>query len=277
MIANIKNREKDSIEVMNENLMKRPLISIITVCLNAENFIEQCMQSVLTQEFDDYEYIVIDGGSFDGTTNIIKKYQHQLVYWHSKPDRGLAHAFNQGIQNSRGQWLIFLNSDDFFSNVSVLEKMADSLRCYPEKDVIFGQIIMVSRESVPDFIGGPYGKPFDWWRFVLVNDVLPHPAAATNRDLFERIGLFSEEMSISLDHEIYLRAGQTLRAKFIKLQVTSMRVGGMSTLNIRESLRHSHLARVATRTLPLPISYLLYYYRFSRAVIGRAILKILKL
>jgi glycosyltransferase involved in cell wall biosynthesis len=232
---------------------------------------------VLTQEFDDYEYIVIDGGSFDGTLNIIEKYHDQLVYWHSKPDRGLAHAFNQGIQNSRGKWLIFLNSDDFFSDVSVLGKLADSLRCHPENDVIFGQIIMVSRESVPHFIGGPYGKPFDWRRFVLVNDVLPHPAAATNRDLFERIGLFSEDMSISLDHEIYLRAGRTLRAKFIKLQVTSMRVGGMSTLNIRESLRHAHLARVATRTLPPPISCLLYYYRFSSAVLGRAILKILKL
>jgi glycosyltransferase involved in cell wall biosynthesis len=231
---------------------------------------------VLNQEFDDYEYIIIDGGSSDGTRTIIEKYHDQLVYWHSRPDRGLAHAFNQGIQNSRGQWLIFLNSDDFFSNLNVLEKLADSLRCYPENDVIFGQIIMVSRESVPCFIGGPYGKPFNWWRFVLVNDVLPHPAAATNRDFFERIGLFSEEMSISLDHEIYLRAGRTLRAKFVKLQLTSMRVGGMSTLNIRESLKHAHLARVATRTLSHPMSCLLYYYRFSRAFLGRAILKILK-
>ena len=76
-----------------------PKISVITVCLNAQEFIEQCMQSVLTQTFNDFEYVIIDGGSTDDTVDIIKKYQNKIAYWHSQPDRGLAHAFNLGVEN----------------------------------------------------------------------------------------------------------------------------------------------------------------------------------
>ena len=91
-----------------------PLISIITVCLNGAEFIEQTIQSVLCQTYPHKEYIIIDGGSTDGTVEIIRKYQSRLAYWHSQADQGLAHAFNLGFEQSHGDWIVYLHADDFF-------------------------------------------------------------------------------------------------------------------------------------------------------------------
>ena len=97
-----------------------PLISVITVSLNSADYLEQCIKSVLTQDCNDFEYVIIDGGSTDATVKIIQRYQDRLAYWHSKPDRGLAHAFNLGVEHSKGQWLLFLNSDDYFAETAVV-------------------------------------------------------------------------------------------------------------------------------------------------------------
>ena len=86
----------------------QPLVSVITVCLNAATFIEQTIQSVIVQTYPGFEYIIIDGGSTDGTVDIIRKYESRLAYWHSKPDRGLGHAFNLGLVQAKGSWLLFL-------------------------------------------------------------------------------------------------------------------------------------------------------------------------
>ena len=88
------------------------LISIITVCLNAMEYIEQTITSVMAQTYPNLEYIIIDGGSLDGTVDIIRKYESRLAYWHSQPDRGIAHAFNLGLAQAHGDWILYLNADD---------------------------------------------------------------------------------------------------------------------------------------------------------------------
>ena len=208
-----------------------PKISVITVCLNAQEFIEQCMQSVLTQTFNDFEYVIIDGGSSDDTVDIIKKYQNKIAYWHSRPDRGLADAFNLGVENCSGQWLLFLNSDDYFASSNVLQDMVVHIDKYPNVDVIFGQINMVTREQVSKKIGGPYGEAFHWEKFCR-KDTIPHQAAFSPRSFFERIGLFSEDFLIAVDYEHYLRAGPGLNTKFVPLLVANMRDGGMAKYDI---------------------------------------------
>ena len=88
------------------------LISVITVCFNAAEYIEQTITSVMAQTYPHLEYIIIDGGSRDGTVEIIRKYESRLAYWHSQPDRGIAHAFNLGLAQARGEWIVCLNADD---------------------------------------------------------------------------------------------------------------------------------------------------------------------
>ncbi|MDQ6991205.1 MAG: glycosyltransferase family 2 protein [Mariprofundaceae bacterium] len=202
-------------------------VSIITVCYNAEEFIQQCMESVLLQDFEKFEYIVIDGGSTDGTINIIKKYQESLAYWHSKPDRGLSHAFNQGLEQAKGEWVIFLNADDYFANNSVLREMSEHLRVNMDQDVVFGQLQRVARDHHFAAVEPPYGRLFVWHEF-LKRNTIPHPTSFINRSFFQRVGGFDERYTIAMDYEFFLRGGSNLKARFIPGVVTCMRDGGVS-------------------------------------------------
>lgn len=106
---------------------KQPLITIITVCFNAEKEIEKTIQSVLGQTFEDYEYLVIDGGSKDGTLDIIKKYaSNSKLHWISEPDNGIYDAMNKGIDMAKGTWLNMMNSGDTFVSNDVLQRIFSS-------------------------------------------------------------------------------------------------------------------------------------------------------
>ena len=253
---------------------RRPLISIVTVCLNAQEFIEQCIESVLSQEFDNFEYVIIDGGSTDGTVEIIRKYQDKLAYWHSLPDRGLAHAFNLGVEHSSGQWLLFLNSDDYFSSNNVLREMADHLKGCPDADVVFGQVAVMTREQAPRKIGGPYGAEFQWEKFCL-RDTIPHQAAFSSRAFIERVGPFSEGFRIAVDYEHFLRAGPVLKAHLVPMLVANMRDGGLSKHDVLASMREWARAQVVTGNRSKLSAQLTYFYHAARSAIGMVYRKLL--
>lgn len=91
-----------------------PLVTVITVCLNSSKTIEQCIESVLQQTYENIEYIIIDGGSTDDTLNILGNYSNSIDYYISEPDRGLYHAMNKGLELASGEYILFLNSDDWY-------------------------------------------------------------------------------------------------------------------------------------------------------------------
>lgn len=204
-----------------------PFFSIITVTRNSGEYIEQCIRSVVKQDFDDKEYIVIDGGSTDSTVDIIEAYSNHIAYWHTKPDRGIAHAFNMGLEQSKGRWIAFLNADDFYVAPDVLTCISRYLLAEPDLDVLFGQMIRVSRDSSPVPQEEPYGQPFIWSEFAKL-DTIPHPAAFTSRTYFERFGGFDENYRIAMDYEMFMRAGRALKARFVPVSVAYMREGGLS-------------------------------------------------
>ena len=199
---------------------KLPLISVITVGYNAAQFIKQTIRSVLAQSYPLIEYIIIDGGSTDGTVEIIKKYESQLVYWHSKPDRGLAHAFNLGQAQARGEWILYLNSDDFFLDNSVIERMVPHLVINKTADVVFGRVMSVSRQKIatPLPLRPIYhGHRWCWEEFCRENTI-PHQGAFTNRNYFKKVGNFDESLRFVIDYEFYLRGGRSLKALFYSNQ-----------------------------------------------------------
>ncbi|HME44403.1 MAG TPA: glycosyltransferase family 2 protein [Syntrophorhabdales bacterium] len=116
--------------------MAHPSISIITVVLNGENCLEQTIKSVLGQNYPAKEYVVIDGGSTDGTLNIINKYASQLTQWVSEPDRGIYDAMNKGVDLASGDWLIFMNAGDEFFDEETLMKTARYLT--DDVDLVYG-------------------------------------------------------------------------------------------------------------------------------------------
>ena len=121
-------------------VINNPLISIVTVSYNAVSTIEQTILSVINQMYPNIEYIIIDGGSTDGTVDIIKKYADKIAYWVSEPDRGIYDAMNKGIDVATGEWVNFMNCGDRFYNIMVIYDILGNLK-QNEVDVIYGNRI----------------------------------------------------------------------------------------------------------------------------------------
>ncbi|GAB6011243.1 glycosyltransferase [Viscerimonas tarda] len=122
--------------------MYKPLISIITVTYNAATVLEETLLSVIKQTYNNIEYIVIDGGSTDGTVDIIKKYADKISYWVSEPDKGIYDAMNKGIDRASGDWINFMNAGDSFTTNDVLEKVFENNN-YPDIDVVYGDSVQI--------------------------------------------------------------------------------------------------------------------------------------
>jgi putative colanic acid biosynthesis glycosyltransferase len=119
-----------------------PLITIITVVFNGHESLEKTIQSVLGQSNQSIEYIIIDGGSTDGSVDIIKKYNAGINYWVSEKDRGIYHAMNKGINLAKGQWCCFLNSGDVLVNSTIIQQVADAIQAFSQPDILYGNILV---------------------------------------------------------------------------------------------------------------------------------------
>lgn len=234
----------------------KPMISVVTVVLNGEKYLEQTIQSVINQTYCNLEYLIIDGDSTDGSLGIIKKYEHLIDYWLSESDGGIYSAMNKGIALSTGEWLIFINSDDFLWNPFILEQMASHLTELSEQTLIaYGKIMLLDSEGRDLFtVGDPWDKVKKRFKQAMV---IPHPGVMHRRALFNMHGLFDESYKIAGDYELLLRELKTADAYFVEdIIVTGMRHGGISnrpeeSLN---SLKESRRAQIKHgQQLPAPI------------------------
>ena len=118
----------------------RPLVTVVTVCYNAVDVLEKTILSVTNQTYSNMEYIIIDGGSKDGTVDIIKQYSDKISYWVSEPDRGIYDAMNKGIKYSKGEWINFMNAGDLFYDKNVLSNVFANL-ILPPINIIYGKTL----------------------------------------------------------------------------------------------------------------------------------------
>lgn len=119
-----------------------PLVSIITVVYNSVRFLEATIQSVLGQNYDNIEYIIIDGDSYDGTLEIIKKYEDKIAYWQSEPDQGIYDAMNKGLSLAAGTWINFMNAGDRFYSPEVVKNFVNEIR--PSDQILYGDAVTLT-------------------------------------------------------------------------------------------------------------------------------------
>lgn len=250
-----------------------PTVSVITVSLNAAAFIEQTIRSVLSQTHRPTEYIIIDGGSTDGTAEIIRHYAPQLAYWHSQPDRGLAHAFNLGLAQAQGAWLVYLNADDFFLDAGVLENMAPFLRSYQDAEVVYGDVTMMAPHpgTAPLPLLRKRSRPWNWQKMRCSGmfNTIPHQAAFIHRRYFDRVGGFSEDFRIAVDYEHFLRGGKSLCVRYVPVAVSGMRAGGLAGKNILRTFREFRRAQQRTGALPGPLAWPCFWAMLGRYYVSR--------
>lgn len=174
-------------------------LSIITVCFNEAARIALTCESVVNQIFQNFEWIVIDGGSTDGTLDILKKYAQRMTYFVSEPDRGIYHAMNKGIAQAQGMYLLFLNGGDYLYEPETLARVFVSERAL-EKDVYQGEILF-ERQNDWKRVSIDFTEPYT----KLIFRTPPHQAMFIQRVLFDRYGLYDESFSIAADLEFILR------------------------------------------------------------------------
>ncbi len=213
-----------------------PKISIIMAVYNAAPTLEKCLLSVREQTYPHTELIVIDGGSTDGSVDMLRGAEDILDYWVSEPDGGIYHAWNKGLRRVTGDWVHFMGADDYFPSPDTLAQAAQGLRdCPPEIRIVYGTDILVTAAGEPmETRGEPWERIRRRFR---VESCLPHSAAFHHMGLFTERGGFDESFRIAGDYELLLRELKTGKALFLSgIPVKAVTCGGVS-MNWDASLR----------------------------------------
>lgn len=226
---------------MNKQDKKRPLISIITPTFNSAGFLKDNIESVLSQTYPNIEHIIIDGGSTDGTVDIIKEYEGKISYWVSEKDFGIADAFNKGLKASRGEYIQFLNSDDWLADKSVIEEVVEALENNNNPLLLYGCVEMVDRSTGANLWRA--GKEFSL-KGLILRMTIPHQALFTKREFFDRYGCFDPDLRYSMDYEILLRSLPLLQAVWLNRTIVMMREGGASRSNRGKTILEAARAQV---------------------------------
>ncbi|HEY5530934.1 MAG TPA: glycosyltransferase family 2 protein [Candidatus Anoxymicrobiaceae bacterium] len=200
---------------------QRPLVSVITVCLNSEKYLEGTIESVFGQSYTDIEYIIVDGGSTDGTLDIIRKYEDHLSYWVSEPDEGIYDAMNKGISLATGDLVGIINSDDYYLPDAVQEVVSAS-REDPEAQVFFGSMHIMDEDNGLQGIW-----EVSWWDTKKLS--INHPACFVRRPVYDNY-LYRTKYRLSADCDLMLRLElEGIRFHCLDRPLACFRTGGASS------------------------------------------------
>lgn len=235
-------------------------VSIITVSLNSANIIEDCIESVVNQSYKNIEYIIIDGGSTDGTLDIIKKYENKISFWISKKDHGIYDAMNKGINLATGEIIGIINSDDIYADDFVIENIVEFIT-KKNVDTCYGNLIYIDRKNTNRIIrlwrSGKYSKTKfkrGW--------MPPHPTFFVKNHIYKRYGSFNLKFPIIADYELMLRFlyKHNISTVYIPKVLVKMRTGGETRLSIINVINNSIFCYRAWKENglgPNPITFLL--------------------
>ena len=203
-------------------------VSIITVVYNGAATIEDCIESISGQTYPDMEHIIIDGGSTDGTQEIIKKYERHIAGWISGPDNGIYDAMNKGIAMATGYIIGILNSDDIYADNHVI---ADVIKAFAENktEACYSDLMYVDRNNTDRVVR--YWKSGDFYKERFRRGWMPpHPTFFVKKNVYERYGLFNLAFPLAADYELMLRFlyKYEVSTAYIPRVLVKMRAGGTS-------------------------------------------------
>lgn len=230
-----------------------PKITIITVCFNAEKYIEQTIQSVINQKERDIEYIIVDGASTDKTGQIIQQYNSHITRWISEPDKGIADAMNKGVALATGEYILFLHADDYLADnqaISNALKKMNSGADIVAFDILYKTKTKQIRKST---------KPFDV-RTCFKTPVM-HQGAFCKKTLFKQLGGFNTDLAIAMDYDFFYKAYQQGAVMEVHHQVLSvMRDTGVSSRQDWPSLKQRFMEEKRVHSNHMPSFFMKVVY-----------------
>lgn len=243
-----------------------PVMTVVTVVRNGEHYLEKTIQSVIDQTYDAVELIIIDGGSTDGTLDIIRRYDPQIEYWSSEPDKGIYDAMNKGIDRATGEWIIFLNAGDMFADIDILSNIikdipSDAEIVYGDHQEVYGNGYSATRvaSTISDLWKG---MPFS------------HQAMFVKTSLL-RQRRFNVSSRISADYEfIYMLYQQRRLFHHVPIIIARVLADGFSaSQNLRMTLDQWRIARhYSGRTVSLECYYAFTFIRIMCNNLLKAVL-----
>jgi len=211
-------------------------VSIITSCFNREKTIEQAIESVLSQDYPNIEYIVVDGASKDNTLAIINRYKGCISHIISEPDNGMYEGINKGIRAATGDIIGLLHSDDFLFSTNTISRIVKRFE-ETQADFIYGNGLFVDSDNtnkvVRNWIGGKYSK----WK--VRHGWLPlHPTCYIRKSCMDKWGLYDESYKIAADSDFLFRYlyEADLKVEYLNEYIVKMRMGGLSTDSKRRKM-----------------------------------------
>lgn len=238
-------------------------ISVITVVWNNVEFIQDCIESVLSQNYGGIEYIVIDGGSTDGTLEVIKKFKDRISLIISEPDNGLYDAMNKAIRLAKGEIISILNSDDVFNDDRVISKVMNKFLKDDKLEVLLGEVNLVKRNNIDKIVRLYPAKRFKPWHLYF-GIAPPHPGAFIKSSVYEKYGVYNLSFSLAADFDLFVRMLLLNRNiyRVIDLRIVKMRIGGKSTAEFGSNLKSSQEIYSSLKSHGLFASKAMIFCRF---------------
>tara|TARA_B100000767_G_scaffold265186_1_gene280956 strand:- start:470 stop:1243 length:774 start_codon:yes stop_codon:yes gene_type:complete len=209
-------------------MIKEPKISIITVSFNSQSTIKQTIQSVDSQDYQNKEFLLIDGASADWTLDIISFLKDKINYFVSEKDNGIYDAMNKGIQAASGDIIGILNSDDFYSSNKVLSKVTKIFE-ETDCDCLYGDLVYVDKGDARNIVR--YWKSGEFSKKKLrMGWMLPHPTFFVKKEIYEKYGLYNLKLKTAADYEMILRLlhKDNIKVEYLPEILIKMRIGGES-------------------------------------------------
>jgi glycosyltransferase involved in cell wall biosynthesis len=199
-----------------------PKVSIITPSYNQAQYLEETINSVLSQDYPNLEYIIIDGGSTDGSLEIIKKYESQLAYWICEPDDGQSDAINKGLKRVTGEIWGWLNSDDIYLPGAV-SKAISWLSLNPQVGIVYGDCNFIDKYG--QFIGCQETQDFDFISYLVnANNYIPSSSTFIRMENVKSIGMIDVSLHMMMDMDYWLRAGLYCQIAYMNVPLSSYRI-----------------------------------------------------
>ncbi|OQA04029.1 MAG: PGL/p-HBAD biosynthesis glycosyltransferase [Bacteroidetes bacterium ADurb.Bin397] len=213
-------------------------ISIITITYNSEKTVEDTIKSVVSQDFPNVEYLIIDGLSKDKTLQVVNKYSAYIDKVVSEKDKGLYDALNKGIKHATGEVIGMLHSDDVYANNQVLSKVAQQFAIDPALEAVYADLVFVDRENTDKVLrtwkSGAYKEDAfkQGW-------MPPHPTFFVKKSVYERLGGFNLDLKLSADYELMLRFihKEKIKIAYLPEIIVKMRMGGISNTSFFVKLK----------------------------------------
>jgi glycosyltransferase len=213
-------------------------ISIITSTYNSEEFLSAALKSYQFQDYSKKELVVVDGGSVDGTLDIINQHQSEIGSWVSESDAGIYDALNKGLQMCNGEVIGVLHSDDILASTEVLKKVAEAFKENPDADAVFGDLQYIKRDQENEVIRNWISGKSSQRKFKL-GWMPPHPALFIKKSCFLKHGNYDLSYRSAADYDLILRFFYKFQLKAVYLPevLVKMREGGISNLSLKNRLR----------------------------------------